>query len=676
MLNLLKQQFGVVGKNQDATDLLTEDLVLVEQRVEPVKRAAQVIHKRLASCLQSQLGADAEKRTKKLPLMMLSVSMAESLKDFDGDSPIRRVLEMCCFMQTLLAKSLAEFELQLEREVLEPLQKLSEEDLPEILRNKKLFAKLTTDWQTARNRSQPTTVEVEDAWRKLESSKDQYSADLYLFSSKEDSYANYFIRLLELQADYHKNSLDCLERNIREMKENHSPSGRKECSPSGQVYGAPLLTHLQTSSRQIAGPIQECVRMLLEKGLKEEGLFRLAAAASIVKKLKCSLDNENIDHSEFSSDPHAVAGALKSYLRELPEPLMTFELYSDWFKAAGEKEVPGKLEQLRAALSKLPSENYSNLRYLIQFLARLSEHQAVNRMSPSNIAIVLGPNLLWPRTEGVDSLQDMASASSVQVVTVVEPLIQHANSLFPEAVDFDIPEPQGGADPPAPVASPSESGAEEAPAVTAPSSPSHTDSSSPKGRSVPVIVKSGSLIHRTTVWDNPTQNQSPNQNPTHDQNTKLNLNQNPNLNQTSDSASQNPTQNENLNPNPNPNSISNVAQTLQSNQPEPTPDQPPGSLGPASAPPCKAKRNIQPHDPPLTPNRQAEPGTRPAVKPRAPAAPPARGTAPKAPPPVAIKPQDSFNNKARPKKLMVKAPRCPPPKPPPQPPPSAAPANQ
>lgn len=30
-----------------------------------------------------------------------------------------------------------------------------------------------------------------------------------------------------------------------------------------------------------------------------------------------------------------VTGALKCYLRELPEPLMTFELYSDWFKAAG-----------------------------------------------------------------------------------------------------------------------------------------------------------------------------------------------------------------------------------------------------------------------------------------------------------------------------------------------------
>ncbi|KAJ8387573.1 hypothetical protein AAFF_G00152690 [Aldrovandia affinis] len=300
MLNLLKQQFASVGKNQDATDLLTEDLVLVEQRVEPAKRAAQVIHKKLAGCLQSQQGLDVEKRTKKLPLMMLSVSMAESFKDFDGESPMRKVLEMCCFMQTLLAKTLADFEVQLEKEVLEPLNKLSEEDLPEILRNKKLFAKLTTDWQTARNRSQASSgpqakqdglrEEVEEAWRKLESIKDQYSADLYHFASKEESYATYFIRLLELQAEYHKNSLGCLEKNITELKENHNQSAPRLRNLSGQVYGVPLLSHLQNSNRQIAAPIQECVHMLLHRGLREEGLFRLAAAASVVKRLKVQLE--------------------------------------------------------------------------------------------------------------------------------------------------------------------------------------------------------------------------------------------------------------------------------------------------------------------------------------------------------------------------------------------------
>ena len=35
-------------------------------------------------------------------------------------------------------------------------------------------------------------------------------------------------------------------------------------------------------------------------------------------------------------------------------------------------------------------------RYLMKFLAQLAEEQEVNKMTPSNIAIVLGPNLLWP----------------------------------------------------------------------------------------------------------------------------------------------------------------------------------------------------------------------------------------------------------------------------------------
>ncbi|CAJ1080622.1 SH3 domain-binding protein 1 isoform X2 [Xyrichtys novacula] len=357
---------------------------------------------------------------------------------------------MCCFMEKILASTLADFEMKVEKEVLEPLNKLSEDDLPEILKNKKQFAKLTTDWHNARTRSQASTgpqakqdglrEEVEEAWRRLESIKDQYSADLYHFMTKEEDYANYFIRLLELQAEYHKNSFQFLDKNISELKENHSQKGSPLSLSKQKVYGEPLLSHLSQSEREIAAPIQECIHMLLRTGMREEGLFRLAAAASVVKRLKNCLDQENVDHSEFSMDPHAVAGALKCYLRELPEPLMTFELYNDWFKAAGEKDPTEKLEQFKVLLKKLPPENYNNLRYLVQFLSLLSEQQAVNKMTPSNIAIVLGPNLLWPKTEGEVALFDMASASSVQVVTVIEPLIQYSSSLFPEALSFEIPE--------------------------------------------------------------------------------------------------------------------------------------------------------------------------------------------------------------------------------------------
>lgn len=39
-------------------------------------------------------------------------------------------------------------------------------------------------------------------------------------------------------------------------------------------------------------------------------------------------------------------------------------------------------------------------RYLVKFLSKLAQDSEANKMTPSNIAIVLGPNLLWTKTEG------------------------------------------------------------------------------------------------------------------------------------------------------------------------------------------------------------------------------------------------------------------------------------
>ncbi|XP_014894235.1 SH3 domain-binding protein 1 [Poecilia latipinna] len=689
-LSILKQ-FGSAARSQDATDLLHEDLVQVEQRVEPAKKAAQVLHKKLLACMQSPVGLEAERRMKKLPLMLLSISMAESLKDFDAQSSIRRVLEMCCFMEKMLATMLADFELTVEKEVLEPLNKLSEEDLPEILKNKKQFAKLTTDWNNARVRSQASSgpqakqdglrEEVEEAWRRLESIKDQYSADLYHFATKEDDYANYFIRLLELQADYHKKSHEFLDRNISELKENHSQKDPAMGLSSLKVYGEPLLSHLSQSGRAIAAPIQECIHMLLRTAMREEGLFRLAAAASVVKRLKTCLNQGAVDHGEFSMDPHAVAGALKCYLRELPEPLMTFELYSDWFTAAGEKDLNVKLEKFRELLQKLPPENYNNLRYLVQFLFLLSEQQAVNKMTPSNIAIVLGPNLLWPRAEGEAALFDMAAASSVQVVMVIEPLIQYSSSLFPEAVDFEIPEFPEVPDAPAPAAQPffsekdrlsrtvsSSSSTSSCSSFHLPLSKSNSTASQDSGGVF--RAKSGSVGSRSgTTWGSPASDLAANQNAASSGSSESSTAPAPRSSSGSGSTQdQIPTPSPRATvPNPAaPTRNLTQRQSLDQAQLEPIleapPDSPKATLTIAS--PYKPKRTFN-----LT--KTSEPvGSVQFSKPRAPGLPKAQ-----APPPPASAPAADATTapgvpptsvkKPAPKRGGVRAPSCPPPLPPP-----------
>lgn len=109
-------------------------------------------------------------------------------------------------------------------------------------------------------------------------------------------------------------------------------------APVAGYYGVPLETHLRSLGREIALPIEACVMMLLASGMREEvgsalhpvphapfppkkqttpplipslhpqGLFRLAAGASVLRKLKSSLASGSNALEEFYSDPHAVAG--------------------------------------------------------------------------------------------------------------------------------------------------------------------------------------------------------------------------------------------------------------------------------------------------------------------------------------------------------------------------------
>uniref|UniRef100_A0A8B9PQQ9 SH3 domain-binding protein 1 n=1 Tax=Apteryx owenii TaxID=8824 RepID=A0A8B9PQQ9_APTOW len=518
----MRQQLShpnLTSRAQEATELLTEDLLQIEQRIEPAKRAAHSVSKRLQACLQGQCGSEMDKRVKKLPLMALSTTMAESFKELDTESSLGRALEMGCCMQSTLAKILAEFEITLERDVLQPLNKLSEEELPIILKRKKMLQKLISDWnaiksrlnQAAKSSSNSTSTgtgpgassaanklenlkeEEEEVKRKLEQCKDEYMADLYHFSTKEDSYASYFIRLMEIQAQYHRQSLGSLDSALAELKEAHSqtePSFTADTPITG-YYGVSLETHLKSLGREIALPIEACVMMLLASGMREEGLFRLAAGASVLRKLKSSLASGSNALEEFYADPHAVAGALKSYLRELPQPLMTFELYDEWVKVASFKDFDSRVQSLRDTCSRLPQENYNNLRYLIKFLAKLAEHQEVNKMTPSNIAIVLGPNLLWAQQSTGDPMQlDLASVSSIQVVGIVEVLIQNADTLFPGEIDFNI---SGMFTPPANAvlseASPVEESPPKSPPASTPALPAEEVTKDPKMSSQPASPK-------------------------------------------------------------------------------------------------------------------------------------------------------------------------------------------
>ncbi|XP_072124434.1 rho GTPase-activating protein 17a isoform X3 [Mobula birostris] len=448
--NRMRQLANQTVGRAEKTEVLSDDLLQIEKRMDTIRIISHNIHKRLSACLQVQQGTDVDKRCKKLPLMALSQSMQEGLSSLGDDSLITKLLETCSEAENKLAHELASYESQIEKDILDPFSNLSEMEIPNIQKQRKQLAKLVLDWDSAKmryNQAHKTAFsganfqavaakvdslreEMDEAGNKVELCKDQLAADMYNFISKEGDYARYLVMLLEAQADYHRKSLAVLERVLPTVQTQQDTWTEKP------AFGTALEEHLKRSGREIALPIEACVMMLLETGMKEEGLFRIAAGASKLKKLKAALDCSTSQLEEFYSDPHAVAGALKSYLRELPEPLMTFQLYDEWVQAASVPEPDKKLQALWLTCSKMPKSHSSNFRYLIKFLSKLAQYSEMNKMTPSNIAIVLGPNLLWAKNEGM--LADLAAATSVHMVTIIEPIIQHADWFFPDDLDFNV----------------------------------------------------------------------------------------------------------------------------------------------------------------------------------------------------------------------------------------------
>ncbi|KAM9785202.1 rho GTPase-activating protein 17b isoform X1 [Syngnathus typhle] len=443
--NRMRQLANQTVGRAEKTEVLSDDLLQIERRMELVRLMSHNTYKRLVSCLQGQLGTDTEKRHKKLPLTTLSQAMQEGGSQLGDESLISKMMDVCGEAEGRLASELMQHEVQIERDILEPLNTLAEVEIPNILKQRKQLAKLVLDYDSAKTRwyqatksSNPAMAakvdslkdEMDEALNKVEICKDQLSADMYNFASKEGDYARYYLMLLEAQAEYHRRSLAALEEAIPNIQL------QQESWTEKPAFGTALEEHLKRSNRDIALPIEACVMMLLETGMREEGLFRIAAGASKLKKLKAALDCSTSQLEEFYSDPHAVAGALKSYLRELPEPLMTFGLYDEWTQASNVSDPDKRLQALWVTCDRLPKTHKANFRYLVKFLARLAQNCDINKMSPSNIAIVLGPNLLWAKMEG--TLAEMAAATSVHVVAIIEPIIQHADWFFPEEMDFNV----------------------------------------------------------------------------------------------------------------------------------------------------------------------------------------------------------------------------------------------
>uniref|UniRef100_A0A3Q0RMZ0 Rho GTPase activating protein 8 n=1 Tax=Amphilophus citrinellus TaxID=61819 RepID=A0A3Q0RMZ0_AMPCI len=126
---------------------------------------------------------------------------------------------------------------------------------------------------------------------------------------------------------------------------------------------------------------------------------------------------------EQIGDVHVPAVILKTFLRELPEPLLTFRVYNQ-VQELLYVESSLRVSRCKQIMESLPEHNFIVAKYLLCFLHQVSQESIINKMSPSNLACVFGVNLVWPRHGSIS----LSALTPINIFTEI--LIEHFHTVF------------------------------------------------------------------------------------------------------------------------------------------------------------------------------------------------------------------------------------------------------
>ncbi|XP_030010336.1 rho GTPase-activating protein 6 isoform X2 [Sphaeramia orbicularis] len=195
--------------------------------------------------------------------------------------------------------------------------------------------------------------------------------------------------------------------------------------------------------RQVPRVVDSCCQHIEKYGLQTVGIFRVGSSKKRVRQLREEFDRGIDVQLDEEHSVHDVAALLKEFLRDMPDPLLTKELYTAFINTTLlDPYEQQNVTQLLVYL--LPACNSDTLHRLLEFLSTVADHahdqqdkdgQEItgNKMTSLNLATIFGPNLLHKQknSDKEFSVQSSARAEeSTAVIAVLQRMIASYQSLF------------------------------------------------------------------------------------------------------------------------------------------------------------------------------------------------------------------------------------------------------
>ena len=183
--------------------------------------------------------------------------------------------------------------------------------------------------------------------------------------------------------------------------------------------------------------VSVCVGVIRERGLEEDGIFRISGMKSQRDQLKVDFSAGNGADNSFvppgDMDINSITGVLKDYFRELPEPVLTAALHHKFLAAAAADDIAA----LALLVAQMPEVHYHTLDMLATLLVEVAALVDTNRMTPTNLGVVFGPTLMAAPVEpGTDPAQAMMAKFDQKSVALqnkcIKLLVEHKSAIFVE----------------------------------------------------------------------------------------------------------------------------------------------------------------------------------------------------------------------------------------------------
>ncbi|NXL17884.1 RHG30 protein, partial [Setophaga kirtlandii] len=92
-----------------------------------------------------------------------------------------------------------------------------------------------------------------------------------------------------------------------------------------------------------------------------DGIYRLSGVSSNTQRLRQEFEAQSspdLSRDVYLQDVHCVSSLCKAYCRELPNPLLTYQLYDKFADAVAIQMEEARLVKIKEVLKELPAPHY------------------------------------------------------------------------------------------------------------------------------------------------------------------------------------------------------------------------------------------------------------------------------------------------------------------------------